>query len=214
MVKPANAQTIPKPPIPKFTLQREYNYVDMMIKFQPIIPNGHDSAGIFIHIRIKNHDSKNWADLTAVIPHQGIGGMILGYLEEIQLGRGDEFGMVFDFKTINALLGLSNDFHQIDFQVEAVNGYLNATPTLVHSMGLDFNASTVIVVNTSGWSDTQTIAIPAYSSTSSSNPTASQNPSPTLTPTPKIPEFPMWIIPILLIIMVVAGLLVYFKKHR
>lgn len=34
------------------------------------------------------------------------------------------------------------------------------------------------------------------------------------TPTPTIPEFQLWTIPLLLIIMVAAGLLVYFKKPR
>jgi parallel beta-helix repeat protein len=34
------------------------------------------------------------------------------------------------------------------------------------------------------------------------------------TPSPSIPEFQSWTIPLLLSLMVVAGLLVYFKKHR
>jgi parallel beta-helix repeat protein len=33
-------------------------------------------------------------------------------------------------------------------------------------------------------------------------------------PTPTVPEFQLWAIPLLLIIMVVAGLLIYFKKHK
>ena len=33
-------------------------------------------------------------------------------------------------------------------------------------------------------------------------------------PTPSVPEFQMWTIPMLLTIMLAAGLLVYFKKHN
>jgi hypothetical protein len=40
-------------------------------------------------------------------------------------------------------------------------------------------------------------------------------PTPTLTPSPSIPEFPSWIILLpLTIIAIIAGLLVYLKKHK
>ncbi len=40
------------------------------------------------------------------------------------------------------------------------------------------------------------------------------NPATSPTPTPTVPEFPALTIPILLIVMAIAGLSVYFKKHR
>jgi outer membrane protein assembly factor BamB len=56
---------------------------------------------------------------------------------------------------------------------------------------------------------------PSPSSPPTPTPTASQNPSPISTPTPTIPELPIWAVPMLLIIvMLAAALSVYFKKHR
>ena len=40
-----------------------------------------------------------------------------------------------------------------------------------------------------------------------------ENPTSSGTPTPTFLEFPLWTIPLLLIIMVVAGLSFYFKKN-
>jgi hypothetical protein len=45
-----------------------------------------------------------------------------------------------------------------------------------------------------------------------SSPTISPTASPT--PSPSIPEFPFWIIPMLLVFTVTTGLLFYFKKHK
>jgi hypothetical protein len=75
---------------------------------------------------------------------------------------------------------------QIDFQVEALIGY--------------YTNNNVFVGQTSGWSNTQTL-------------TLSLSTSPT--PTPTIPEFSSIAIQISLIMLVaVAGLLVYFKKRK
>ena len=51
---------------------------------------------------------------------------------------------------------------------------------------------------------------PAPTISSTANSTTSSSPS----PTPAVPEFPSWTIPLLLIPIVFAGLLVYFKKHK
>jgi hypothetical protein len=68
-------------------------------------------------------------------------------------------------------------------------------------------ASWVFSGESSGWSNTQTVTIPATSTSTS--------PSPNPTPTPTVPELLLWIIPFLLTILVtVAGLLVYNKKHN
>ena len=48
----------------------------------------------------------------------------------------------------------------------------------------------------------------------SPTPTQTQTPTNTPLPTPTVPEFPSWTIPLLLNIMVAAGLLVYHKKHK
>jgi len=50
---------------------------------------------------------------------------------------------------------------QVDYQIEAINGYLGSGLTSgVPPIGFDPNNTPVIIVNTSGWSETQTITIP------------------------------------------------------
>ena len=56
--------------------------------------------------------------------------------------------------------------------------------------------------------DNNPIMLPISVTMPNSGPTSSP------TPSPSIPEFQSWTIPLLLSLMVVAGLLVYFKKHK
>jgi hypothetical protein len=145
--------------------------VQMTIENQPIIPNGYDTANIFYNIRMKSHDSENWVNTTVPDPSKGI----RGYIGEI--GTSGSTVIVEGFNAINFLLGLPNGSHQIDYQVEAINGYLNTTPVYVPPIGVDPNSTPVIVVNTSGWSDTQTIMINDSSSTPNLSTTANPNAS-------------------------------------
>lgn len=174
------AQAIPKPSVPEFTLQIVDYGVQMAIQNQPIIPNGYDTADIFYNIRIKSHDSENWVNTTVPNPSQDI----RGYIGEI--GTSGSTVIQKDFNGINTLLGLSDDSHQIDYQVEAINGYLNTTPAYAPPIGFDPDSTPVIVVNTSGWSNTQTITIPGSSASLSTSPTSTptETPMPPLTPTP------------------------------
>jgi hypothetical protein len=175
MVHSTSAQSIPKPSTPNFTLQIVDYGVQIKIQNQPIISNGHDTANIFYNIRLKSHDSENWVNTTIPNPTQGI----RGYIGEI--GTTGSTTILKDFNSIDVLLGLSYDFHQIDFQVEAINGYLNTNNGPL--IGSDPNSRPVIIVNTSGWSNTQTITIPETST--SPNPTSPTSLIPTTaTPTP------------------------------
>jgi hypothetical protein len=177
MVKSASA-SIPTPSVPQFSLQTVDGGVQMTIQNQPIIPNGQDTANIFYNIRIKSHDSSDWVSTTVPDPSQGI----RGYIGEINTsGSSVTFK---DFGSINTLLGLSDGSHQIDFEVEAINGYLNATDLYIPPIGIDPNSTPVVIVNTSGWSGTQTVAIPG------SSVSASASPSSTSSSTPAAPEFP------------------------
>jgi hypothetical protein len=94
---------------------------------------------------------------------------------------------------------------QIDFQIQALTGHIDVTQQPIYFGGAGTINNYSFVGVSGDWSNTQTITIPETSSSASPNPT----------PTPTVPEFPSWIIPLLLTIMVAsAGLLVYHKKHK
>lgn len=85
-----------------------------------------------------------------------------------------------------------------DIQVEAMIGHIGRNNTMI-----PYPYPYVFFGETSGWSNTQTVTLPSKTAFTAS-------PS----PTPLVPEFPLLAIPLLLTIMVVAGLLVYHKKHK
>lgn len=182
------AQSVPKPSVPNFTLQIIGSSVQMKIINQLVIPNGHDTANIFYNIRIKSHDSSNWVNTT--VPDQSQG--IRGYIAEI--GTSGSTVTQKDFNSINTLLGLPDDSHQIDYQVEAINGYLNTSPTQVPPIGVNPNSTPVVVVNTSGWSNTQTITLgsnkPSATAITSSLPTSTASSTPPLQTASASPQQP------------------------
>jgi hypothetical protein len=149
----ATAQTIPKPSVPKFTITVFENGYQMDISNQPIILNGHDMAGIFYDIRIKSHSTENWVHKTVPNATQAI----RGYIQE--MGQSGNTTLTSDFKSIRHLLNLSSESQQIDFQVEAINGYPNMTLANMF-FGIEPDKTPIITVNTSGWSESQTITIP------------------------------------------------------
>jgi hypothetical protein len=169
IVESAGAQSISNPSVPEFTLQLEDHWLKVTAQNQPVIPNGHDTASIFYDIQIKWHESTNWY-------HKEPEPNTRGYIEER-----DTSGTTIWQQSTNAfyeLLGMSNS-HQLDYQIRAIDGYLNSS--IMYSSpfgGVDPNSQPVIIVNTSGWSTTQTITIPAASiSTSTPTPTSSSTPT-------------------------------------
>ncbi|XHH07691.1 MAG: hypothetical protein ACFCUE_08905 [Candidatus Bathyarchaeia archaeon] len=170
MINTVSAQSVPKPSVPQFSLKIVDNTVQTTIENQPIIPNGHDTAYIFIDIRIKSHDSIDWVNVT--VPNLSEG--IRGYISET--GTSGYTIIQKDINSICVLLRLPHGVHQIDYQVEAINGYLNTTMPYAPPIGFDPNSTPVIIVSTSGWSETQTITI------SSNEPTVIPNTSPTTQP--------------------------------
>jgi hypothetical protein len=240
MIKPANAQTstpatssvpIPTPSVPQFTVElvntsdvpaiywlspgpnltisiptdNNSNYtIELTVKNQPFIPpfteNGQIMA-LFYDVRMKEHYSENWTDVYALtewypvpinsdytvipFPLEVFGEPPASYDIE-----GCYYGAYYStLKDISA-------GDQIDFQVETLIGTVHKAPIPNPSPPWYFEGQT------SGWSNTQTVSITASSTSTSPS------------PTPTVPEFPWFVIPPLLAVMMASGLLVYFKKHK
>lgn len=107
------------------------------------------------------------------------------------------------------------DGGQADIRIEAMAG--NAyTNRIIPFDSWHFNGTE------SEWSNVQTITFNEADATTvivqpseqSPTPTLTATSSPTQTASPTVPEFPSWTIPLLLTLMMAAGLLVYFKKHK
>jgi hypothetical protein len=175
MVNAVSAQSMPKPSAPEFTLKLvDYMVgggIEIQIQNQPIIPNGHDSAGIFFDTRFKWHESTNW------------------YHHEPDPTKWErQYISQIGTTGVTTLIGSPNGYyeilgnttsHQLDVQYRAINGYLTEGVPFAPPIGVDPNDTPVVVVNTSEWSETVTITLPDY------NPeTDTTTPSPTINPTP------------------------------
>ena len=183
-IKPTTAQTTSTPSVPEFTLKIVDSMVggglQIEIQNQPVIPNGHDTTGIFYDFRYKWQESTSWYH-----PEPNPTKWERQYIEEI--GTTGVTQMIGSINSYYQILGNSTS-HQLDYQIRAINGYLNTTFPYVPPIGIEPGNYPVIVVSTSDWSPTQTITLPASSvlpnPTSSPAQTASTSPTvPTLTPT-------------------------------
>jgi hypothetical protein len=162
MVGSVFAQSTAKPSVPDFTLQLEDGWwVRVIVQNQPVASNGHDSAWIFYDVRYKWRESANWYH-----PSESNSG---NYIGEMDTSGTTEW--VMSVTTFYELLGTS-DSNQLEYQIRAINGYKNTTPAYGGPpLGHDPGDYPVVIINTSGWSETQTISIPA-TPPSSPEPTA------------------------------------------
>jgi hypothetical protein len=220
LVKPANAQTIPLPPVPTFTLkfvpafynttdpytgaslQINNNTIQVSIRNQPF--TAPSSYSLYYHVQTKGHfenDSwnNNWDN----------------FIEKPSsfMDSANGYGVTMGFKpsksdyTVLTFIAANYPTNaQIDFQVKAVVYNLTDVFYSDHPLGgpelskYGHYTTQQRLFETGDWSNTQTITIPASASP---------------TPTPTIPEFSSLAIQLTLITMVaVAGLLVYFKKRK
>jgi hypothetical protein len=104
---------------------------------------------------------------------------------------------------------------QLDFQVQALVGHNSTIWFNISALfdGVGTYVPAVAYDTESNWSPTQTLTIGENSASASSTPTSIPSLTPTSTPT--VPEFSAWTIQLLLtIILALAGLLVYHKKHK
>jgi hypothetical protein len=223
MVKPTFAQTVSKPSIPEFTVKYvdssydvpattsinqytgktvtnqgyhvENETLQLTIKNQPFtsyIDNG-QNISFYYNVREKGDFSGHWIDFYS--PDNG-------YPTE---SRGDYTTITFVLGNYS-IFGYTPPNSKIDFQVQALIGSVHRISNITAGNQFPWELFPWIFDGqTSDWSNTQTVTVYAYSS----------SPTPTSSLTPTVPEFPSWIIPLLVSMMLAtAGLLVYHKKHK
>jgi hypothetical protein len=168
----------------------ENKSIEVTIKNQPFTPYNESGWNVdfYYDVRIKGHYVENWTELYNPILYPelytaGSQYTVFNYQEEYS----DTEGIHFDIGTFPA-------GGQVDFQVEAMIGYVHRT--------VAFN-SWYFTGEESGWSNTQTITTPA-------------NVSPSPTSTPIIPEFQSIIIILTFLITVTLlwTILVRRKKSK
>ncbi len=175
LVKPINAQTIPKPSVPEFNLSlvgpayvvpttyhldqntgqivadvgytNEYSAVVITIKNQP-----YDTTygSLFYNIRLKNHErNDSW-----LYPLDNLFRMFQTY--PTQSTDSDYTNITLTIQSNSLLVGVQNDI-----QVEAMLGNIGRHQEYSDT-GQYLGAPYVFNGQTSDWSNTQTIMIPAY----------------------------------------------------
>jgi len=227
--------SIPKPSVPEFTLKpADHSYdvpttysidpytgenvtypgyhvkrvtLDMTIKNQPFVPYYDAESGwnisFYYNIRIKGYYSGDWIELYR--PSDGYPTQSDSEYTVISLGTLGENGLHLETnaKSIDVPSG-----GKVDFQVEAMIGY-------VHRVVEGSMAPWYFTGETSGWSNTQTLAIPAStpspSSPSPTSPDKTTDPAPE--ETPETLQLAAIIGAFIAVVVVGAGLLVYFKKR-
>jgi hypothetical protein len=219
MVENVFAQLMTKPSIPEFTAEYVDNSYDITptytidpytnntviqtygshvdnrtvvitIKNEPFTPFN-DSDGntinLFYNVRFKGTFGQDWTEMYGVE-------RTVWYSFD---NPDDNYGYkIQNYASQNTVVVITSPAQQgqMDIQVEALQGYTNRTTIQGHIfmavVGYTFYGEE------SGWSNTQTITIPASAA-------------------PEIPEFPSGIIlPLLVIVLISVGLVVYFRKRK
>ena len=248
-VKPASAQSIPKPSVPTFTVQYiiytsylaptstinpytgqnettsyggqvDNQTIEFTIKNQPFTPFTDSSGnyiGLYYNFRFKGHYGDEWTFYPFNVFHNLVtnqsqvqtthsyGPFTGGPFVYYSASNSDTTVLSIELTTLtNYPTGTQiPNGSLVDFQVQAQIGHIDDIPSGM--LAGDFYK---FIGKSSDWNNTQTISI-NYNSNSTVSTTS---PNPTSTPT--VPEFQLWTIPLLLIIIEVAGLLVYHKKHK
>lgn len=219
MVKQANAQTLSAPSVPQFTVSlvgpsyvnpttyqldqstgqilanigftNEYRYVEITIKNQPFTPyfDANLSQNIFFlyNIQLKNHNKNSWIDIyNPDINSLG------GYPLQSTDSDYTNLSIPIEGQPGSSILAGT----QTDIQVQAMIGYVSRNGSVQFAPWYFFG-------ETSSWSSTQTVNIPANFPLNSTSPS----------PTPAVPEFPFMAIPLLLSLLSVAAALSSKKKR-
>jgi hypothetical protein len=217
--------SIPKPSVPDFTLKLvdaaydvpDNRSIELVIKNQPFTPvlvqkgtfNG--TASFYYNVRVKEHFEENWITLYSAVgdpfPTQSSSDntVMTFQLAYVSSESGYSLGSSTRFSILSGLPSNA----QIDFQVQALIGCVarDYNPRVTYQLDM---FQWVFVGETSGWSNTQTLTVPV----------SAPSPAPTLTPTPA-PEEISQALPleaiigaVIAVVLVAAGLLVYFRKRK
>ena len=191
-VKPANAQTIPKPTVPRFTLDFQDNSyrlnsaayiqnqtIQIEIENQPLV----NSEYLLYLIEEKSHYADNWNSTGASFwQNNQSQSTLINYAL-----KGNNASTTF-----NGYLEFSIG-DSVDFRVQAVSLYYTGPPD-----GSNIQSGQLREADRSDWSNTQTITIGETASTSP-------------TPTPTVPEL-SWLVFVPLLLSAFA--LVVVLRHR
>jgi hypothetical protein len=143
-----------KPSVPQFSLKIVDNYVQVDIQVQSV-PDTQDVDDTLFSFRVKVHDATNWvnySDTDASSNNNIVFGMS---------GTSGSTGYGVSINRIRTLLGRSDSF-QVDFQIQTTYGYEYITPpSFAPPIGWEPTPQIIHGNETSGWSETQTITIPA-----------------------------------------------------
>ena len=164
------------PAVPEFTLKSVDNQtIAITIKNQPLNP----SYGLFYNVRFKDHSDSDW---TNMFPSDS-------YFSQ----SNSEYTVIYNYDNHPA-------GSQVDFQVEAI--LQNWTEVLVNDLVPGLPAAFQpdnfgyyhgwVPIASSGWSTTQTIAIPESASTSQNPAPTAQNPTPFAPNTAVFPKPDPW----------------------
>jgi hypothetical protein len=234
MVESAFAQSIPKPSIPEFTIRyvdrsyavgatydiniytgknvtlHEAYYVqcktmELTIKnqaFTAFNDSDNRSINLYYSVRMKGHSGDSWT-------YPNYGDYYTEGKPEINYIRANTdsdftvitYGLVGNNGTVGYYCFDIPAGGKADFQVQAFIGYHNRT-TIMGILGESHRD--VFTGETSDWSNTQTITIPETSTSTS--------PTPNPTPTSSVPEFPITLS--LVAVLVAVSLLLVISKRR
>lgn len=238
IVLPTNAQSIPKPSVPQFTLSlvgpayvvpttyhldqstgqivadigytNQYSAVVITIKNQPY---DNTYGSLYYNVRIKNHE---WND-SWLYPLDNLFRMFQTY--PTQSTDSDYTNITLTIQSNSLLVGVKNDI-----QVEAMLGNIGRHQEYSDT-GQYLGAPYVFNGQTSDWSSTQTISIPANVplDSTSPNPTIPETSTPT-SPTSTngnssegIDSIPLttFVLVVVIFVLIIAVLsLVLFRRHR
>jgi len=196
----------------------ENKTIEVTIKNQPFTPytdTENNTVNLHYLVRVKGHFDDSWVELG----HIHSSGSVYTQVS-YALGQGALYPILMNVPVRGKL----------DFQVEALAGYYTPVYHTLYQVGEDFHGET------SRWSNTQTITIVESAPTatptpspSQSTPTPNESASPSQNPTATLgssdtqsgvlfglsgEQIALVVSCISVVVLVVAGLLVYFKKRK
>jgi hypothetical protein len=237
IVKPAFAQSIPKPSVPQFTLKfipviqittdpytgantttQNLSTIELSITNQKYTYSNGSTFSLYYNVRTKGHFANAWTELYPTIrllPQTGNYDFtnFQNYQSDYIWGENSTYNRPLlpqSDSTYTTVSLLATDYPsngQVDIEVEAMLG-VNSTYYLPANNFINFFGTNLPAVAYVTSSDWSNTQTITIPEGSTST---STSPNPSVT----VLEFPSWTIPLLLTIMVaLAGLLVYHKKRK